>query len=516
MDTQTQIPQRSESGLGLERRARALERFLERHQNWVLAIWSLVYFGGTAIRARAYPFWYDEILALLEARQPTFSSAMRALRDADWMPPAHHAVLYVTDKLIGHGEVAFRIPAMVAFWVFSLCLFFFARRRMSILFALLAMLLPYASAFQAYSFEARSYAFVLGFGGIALVAWQAAAEGAGRPWSLVGLAAGIAGAVAFHYWAVLIYLPLAGAELYRSAQRRRIDWPVWAAFLPGGLAVVAFLYPILQGLEHWSPHGAQVHLRMYWNFYRIQFRVFYSFALPAAALLALWFLLRGNKEEPGRVERAEIPGHEWVAVALLLLIPVAAVSIALASPHQVFAMRYATLTVAGYALLITFLVARLSGKRSAIGAAFVLAGLAPFTYLMTHPDYNPNPPERTESLRQALEKEPVASDILVQQFVEVWYYLPDELKPQFVLLGPEGADMRTWPYLGEFAEVGVPVAAYRDFNVAGKAFLLYSGRRYGDFRNLLASQGAAMETVAASRRYSLLRVHVAGPSRRSE
>ncbi len=503
---QTSSP--GKTGLGLESRAAALERFLEQHQTWVLALWSVVYFAGTMVRARAYPFWYDEILALLEARQPTLSAALSTLRDADWMPPAHHAVLYWTDKLLGHGEIAFRIPAMIGFWVFSICLFVFARRRVSILFALLAMLLPYASSFQAYSFEARSYAFVLGFGGIALVSWQAAAEGIGRPWSLAGLAVGIAGAVAFHYWAVLIYLPLGGAELYRTVRRRRVDWPVWVAMLAGGLSLAASLYPILQGLESWSPHGAQVHRRMYWNFYRIEFRVFYAFAFPAAALLAVWFLLGGRKEQPAEARRAAIRDYEWVAAVLFLSIPVVAISIALASPHQVFAMRYAALTVTGYALLVSFVAAELAGRRSAIGIACVVAALAPFTYLLTHPEYNPNPPEPTGVLRRALEKETVVSDILVPQFVEIWYYLPDSLKPRFVTLSPTGADEKEWPFLGEFAKVGVPVAAYRDFASPGKTFLLHTWRR-GDFRKLMASQGAIMETLASTRRYTLVRVHSA-------
>jgi hypothetical protein len=109
-----------------------------------------------------------------------------------------------------------------------------------------------------------------------------------------------------------------------------------------------------------------------------------------------------------------------------------------------------------------------------------------------------------------LAKETVASDILVQQFVEIWYYLPDNLKLRFVLLGPEGRDTKGWPFLGEFSDVGVPIAAYRDFAVPKKTFLLYTGRRSGDFRNMLMSQGSTMETVASSRRYKLERVHVAG------
>src|SRR5208337_5010194 len=161
MAPQQEIVSLPKPGLRLESRAAALERFLERRQIWILAIWSLVYFAGTMLRAHGKPFWYDEILTLLEARQPTLSAAMRALGDVDWMPPANHLTFYLWNKLAGSGEVAFRIPVMIAFWVFCLCLYFFARRRVSIFFALMAMLLPYASAFQSYSYEARGYAFML-------------------------------------------------------------------------------------------------------------------------------------------------------------------------------------------------------------------------------------------------------------------------------------------------------------------------------------------------------------------
>ena len=177
MASQQQTVSAPQTGWRLEPLAAALERSLKRHQIWILAIWTVAYFAGTMLSAMGKPFWYDEILTLLEARQPTLPAAMRALGDVDWMPPANHLTFYLTNQLAGHGEVTFRIPAMIAFWVFCICLYLFARRRVSIFFALTAMLLPYASAFQAYSYEARGYAFMLGFCGIALVSWQAAAEG---------------------------------------------------------------------------------------------------------------------------------------------------------------------------------------------------------------------------------------------------------------------------------------------------------------------------------------------------
>ena len=53
-----------------------------------------MYFGGTVLRARAKPFWFDEILTLLAARQPTYAATVHAARDIDWTPP-------FTD-LVGH------------------------------------------------------------------------------------------------------------------------------------------------------------------------------------------------------------------------------------------------------------------------------------------------------------------------------------------------------------------------------------------------------------------------------
>jgi hypothetical protein len=511
LETQAQRQQFARTGWGLERRAAALERFLERHSTWVLVLWSVVYFGGTMLRAHAYPFWYDEIETIVEARQPTISSAIHALSDVDWMSPVNRVVFYFTHRLLGDGEVAFRIPAMIAFWVFSICLFLLARRRVSILFALMAMLLPFASAFQAYSYEARSYAFMLGFGGIALLSWQAAAEGAGRPWSLAGLAAGIAGAVAFHYWAVLIYLPIGGAEVYRSVRRRGIDWPVWAALLAGGMSLAASLPLILYGLRTWSLGGAdfQAHPRSYLEFYRVEFRVFGAFAVPAAVALAAWFALGGRKEEPAGARRPTIPDYEWVATSLLMLIPVAAVSIALASPHKTFMLRYAALAAAGYALLGSFLAAHFAGRRSAVGVACVVGALAPFTYLMTHPGHYRNRFEQAVLLKPALEK-----DLVVvgspPQFLELWYYTPDGLKPHLLVIPRDARRGWEYPFLDRFRDLGFLVAAYRDFALPGRSFLLYTEGDSGTvIQRRTLQEGGQVETVASSGNEKLLRVHVA-------
>jgi hypothetical protein len=493
----------------LEPRAAALERFLEKHEIWMLAAWSLVYFAGTMLRAHGKPFWYDEILTLLEARQPTLSASMRALGDVDWMPPANHLTFYLTDKLAGHGEVAFRIPAMIAFWVFCICLYLFARRRVSIFFALMAMLLPYASAFQSYSYESRGYAFMLAFCGIALVSWQAAAEGAWRPWSLVGLAVGIACAIAYQYWAVLIYLPLAGAEAYRSIRLRRVDWPIWAAFAAGGLALATSLLLILHGLKSWSAYtGMRAHPRDYLGFYTLGFRVYFTFAIPVLLLLAAWFIVGGRKEEPAGDSPTTIPGHEWIAaVILLLLIPVTVVSIALTVPPHAYSARYAAPAVAGYALLGAFLAARFAGKRSSIGLVCVLAALAPFTYLMTHPKRFVSPFRQVHGLQRQLQSGPVVVENLIY-YLKLWYYAPVHLQPRLIFLTSPHEAFGGAPF-DEFSRLGVPVVRYDDFARPGTEFLFYADRdRKDKLGRRIVNSGGTVEIVESSRRRVLMRARV--------
>jgi hypothetical protein len=508
MATQPVTVPSAKSGWRLEPRAAALERFLERRQIWVLAIWSLVYFGGTMLRALGKPFWYDEILTLLEARQPTLSAAMRALGDVDWMPPANHLTFYLTDKLAGSGEVAFRIPAMIAFWVFCICLYLFARRRVSIYFALMAMLLPYASAFQSYSYEARGYAFMLGFCGIALVSWQWAAEGIMRPWSLVGLALGIAGAISYQYWAVVIYLPLAGAEAYRSVRLRRVDWPVWAALAVGGAPLLASLYLILHGVRSWSTYsGMRAQPGDFLDFYTIGLRVYFAFAIPAALLLAAWFVAGGRKEKPEGRRQAAIPDYEWVAAAILLfVIPLTVVSIALAVPPHAFSPRYAAPAVAGFAFLGSFLAARLAGKRSSIGLILVLAALAPFLYLMTQPKRFENPFQKVRGLEQRLQSGPVVVEDLIP-YLQLWYYAPDQLKPRLLFLTGRQAGASVGAPLGEFSKLGVAVVRYDDFAIPGTEFLFY-GSRKSRLQRRIEAGGGTVEIVEQSRRRMLLRAHV--------
>src|SRR6185369_17828917 len=84
-----------------------------------------------------------------------------------------------------------------------------------------------------------------------------------------------------HYYAVLMYLPLAGGELLRVRRQRRPDWPMWLALAAGGAPLVwrvATIIGVVKGFSHtWAP----AYLRQGVEFWE-------TGLAPGAAFLALF------------------------------------------------------------------------------------------------------------------------------------------------------------------------------------------------------------------------------------
>lgn len=507
----------------LERRASALESALAKHKLAILAAFSLIYFAGTVLRAHARPFWFDEILTLSAAGQPDVRSALRAARIVDAMPPLIHLATHLADKVGGEGEVVSRIPGMIGFWIFCLCLFRFAGKHLGILYAVAALLLPFASDSYGYSFEARSYGMLLGFGGMALVCWQRATEGGHRGWALAGLTAGLMGAAASHYYAVLFYLPLAGGEAWRTFERCRIDWPVWGAFAAGGLPFVVGALTIREVIREMQHPWAQVSVRQYLDFYEMEFQHAIPFALLAAVLLAVWLLVdrpelegapAGGQAKDGQAKAC--PTYEMAAAALLLALPAAGVTVGLAVPPHYFIERYAVLVIAGPALLVPMLVSRLTGGRPAAGAALAIAALVPFLGELAQARPFINPLAKEPMLVEALRSGPVAIDDGIR-FLQLWYYAPHELKSRLLYVGDIPSAVR---YLGiETIDVNLftaarvrtlPVISYGDFAAPGKEFLMYVTGGAGWMAPKVIAEGGTLEVVAWRRDRALVRVRLPG------
>ena len=159
----------------------------------VLAVAALAA-GGLALRLLATRgIWLDEATSISQAQMP-LGDMLHTLRSTDVHPPLHHVVLWVTVRALGTGELAVRVPSLIAATALVPVLYAVGKdiydRRAGLAAAALGAVAPFAIW---YAQEARMYALFMVFALLALWAQVRILRGGGTlAW--VGYAAGRRGA----------------------------------------------------------------------------------------------------------------------------------------------------------------------------------------------------------------------------------------------------------------------------------------------------------------------------------
>jgi len=330
----------------------SLARLLETHAWLPLGGCCAVLIWLSLRASAARPFWFDELLTFHTARLPDFAALWLALsRAADIQPPLFYVTTAAAQKLFGSSEVATRLPALAGYLLMTVCLYLFVRRRTNVLFGCVAALFPAVTEAFRYSYEARPYGLLLGFSALALLCWQRAisAGTAGhRKFALAGLWLSVSLAVSFHYYAVLVLIPIAIGEAVRVLRRRALDIPIAVAAGLGGLVVVVYL-PLIRA-------GVAVHSGHPWNTVtpRLIFDAF-QFALgPAAVPLAFSFVALYPLHWLDRVAEPSAEGtgltaDETGACLGFVLLPAFGYLVGRAFTHML-AERYVISLVVGFAV----------------------------------------------------------------------------------------------------------------------------------------------------------------------
>ena len=489
--------------------------FLERHRWLLLAVFTAVYFVGTALRARSSPLWHDELYTMMLSRLD-LRHMLAGIRDGiDTSPPFADMLVRAVNLLWGEGNIVSRIPAMIGFWAFCLCLFAFVRRRAEIGYAFSALLLPICTGAYMYAIQARCYGIILGLCGIAVLCWQTAAEGRKRRLVLPVLALSLAAAMYSHYYGFLILVPLGGAELWRDARRRMVDWPIWGALVAGGLIGAVLCFPLLEGTRRFRGHPWAVpELHALLDFYPSEMTAMVTVAVLFLMLLAGWWLIRRTHTLGDADVMHDIPGYEIVMAALFLALPVLGFAAAELVTHM-FSARYFIWAITGIVLLSVFMIAVWSRGSRTVGILLLAATALPAAFEMAH--HLPNTPviDSQPLLRQALEQGPVVMDEGIQ-FFEQWYYLPPDLKSRVSYVADPESDARWTQHdtidvgMLELRKwFGMPILYYNEVAVPGTSFRIYhegSGPTW--LPNRLLSDGARIEMLATSGDRSILRVTV--------
>jgi hypothetical protein len=377
------------------------------------------------------------------------------------------------------------------------------------------MLFPMVTLAYWYAYEARPHGIVLGFCGIALVCWQAAAEhNARRFWSLLGLGLALAGALLTHSYAFLIFLPVVCGEVARNVRRGSVDWPMWATITMSSTTLLASL-PLL--------HRVKSNLSSDQFFVARASAVVdtYRFLLnPATVFLTGWLVLTCSAARimlAAQQSEEDVRPHERIAFLAFLGIPIFAYLVAKVTGAPLLP-RYSISFVAGIACLLGFAAAK--KPIVAIIAVLLIAGqvgldLRRFASSSTLTD--PVYPTVTY---------PVAYRIFMERYswmdadedktlpivllgdhdsLPTSYYAPTSIASRFVyLLRPE-ASLKGYSVLRTCCNAPPKTVQPLDFLRAHAAFLILSPSN-SDRPNFFIGDGAVVVVKRMSQDYILLDV----------
>lgn len=432
------------------------------------------------------PFWADEILTVLVTRLNHPAEQWKALyAGADGMPPAFYLItrLFLYVPLPEH--IDWRLPALAGFAVALFCVYHFVRRNHGDVAGLLAALLLASSQGLDYASEARPYGLLLGVTALSALCWQRAES---RQWA-VGLGMALMATVSVHHLAPVIVLCFAIAETVLSLLRKKIRWPIWAAFTASAVPALLSLPLLLKmkqdfGQNFWSKPS----LRLIPSYYAEGLRI--SSTQAAVAVIFLLLLLAGILVQRirSREVRSPIVTDLLIAGALLSL-PVVLVVFTLVTGGG-FAQRYAIALTVGFALAVPVAI----NWRGGFGPKLFTACFFAYVLCLDARDLRnligaKSAPEVARESRalKALNSIPLRDDLPLvvasaHDYLTAYYYGPPELRARMLhLAGPEqslrltGIDSasRTMAALAAFAPVRVrPVDAYIGDN---RSFLLLTG-----------------------------------------
>ena len=81
------------------------------------------------VRAASKPLWFDELITVGLAQQPTLGNLRSALEHAaDSHPPPFYVLERFAGRLPLNEHIAYRLPSILAFCCVFLCTFLFIRR----------------------------------------------------------------------------------------------------------------------------------------------------------------------------------------------------------------------------------------------------------------------------------------------------------------------------------------------------------------------------------------------------
>ena len=375
---------------------------------WILA--GVTLFGLALRLAVPRGIWLDEAISVHQAHL-SFHDLFENLQYGDRHPPLHHLALWLTVKAFGDGELAVRIPSIIAGTLAIPALYLLGRELYDRRTGLVAAAFGAASPMLIwYSQEARMYAFVELFGLLAL--WtqlRAIRNPSMGNWALYILAT--AALLWSHYFGLLLIgvqqLIWVGVLIHRRTQGE----PMRAHLLGFGYSLIVLVMQLIPlivfahkqfdstSAAFGSPSGTYDSLSFYavvsnmawalWGYHPDSITELLAAGWPLLLLLSLLLLGRGGSRQTNILAVAAI-------TPIVLLVFVALYD------RELFEVRYFLVAIPLLFLLIARLV---TGWIQNPSAQLAVIGIVLFTLLLGLADQQTNDDNpRLYDFRGALDK----------------------------------------------------------------------------------------------------------------
>jgi Dolichyl-phosphate-mannose-protein mannosyltransferase len=358
--------------------------------------------------------------------------------------------------LFGPTEFGTRFPEVFAYWVFCVCIYRFVSIRANAVAGFIALLFPLTCTAYWYASEARPHGIVVGFFGLALLAWQSLSNGtryrrSALPLLLVSLSA----AALCHCYAFLLFIPLALGELTRTILRRKIDFAFWGVMAFSAVVVVLTVLPLRQAVS--STYGAYTVTsrqspQSSWGLASNPQLAIFVFMLLVG--LAVWPKMRSRLYDDAREWR--FSGPEIAVMFGTLFVPVFAFAVAVAGHSPLYA-RYSLVATGAVAALTGAALARMNAT-GLLSLLFLMTQFAAGSIAFRAADVVTEPSSYTDVATRVsgemakydwIESAATGGDPIVLyhhlNFAPLLHYAPASLRPRFAFWIPEGR----FAFLGE-------------------------------------------------------------------
>lgn len=201
------------------------------------------------------PLWHDELFTYNFGRMSSIGTMLRDIPRIDLNPPITYLLEYASLHLAGpfatgrFETITARIPSLLAGFIASFGMFFYLKRKLGVLLAVVGVVWLWQTPLWGMCIEDRPYALFIAFLIWLLIAWERASQPGRSLSSLIGVWLLAIGMMGTHFMAALVLPAFWGAEAVRAFRAKKIDPLLTFAFIVPFVIPVTY-HHLIHGYNH--------------------------------------------------------------------------------------------------------------------------------------------------------------------------------------------------------------------------------------------------------------------------